>query len=147
MQLLTVRLIVFAAYGAVNCYTCNSRNRTTSACHDPFHPINATYVQACKVPKEHHIGLFPAAFCVKGDLARTQLTDRDRRHSAVIGVTEGSNEEIVIRACSLENMDNQCGKFKFQGESFVAISWSWTSLLHYRRNGTWLHLDLQYRRL
>lgn len=45
------------------------------------------------------MGVFPALFCVK-----------------VIGVTETTGEEIVVRACSIENMDNQCGIFKFESE-------------------------------
>lgn len=34
----------------------------------------------------------------------------------VIGVTEKTGEEVVIRTCSIENMDNQCGTFKFEDE-------------------------------
>ena len=33
-------------------------------------------------------------------------------------VTTG--EELVIRACSLENMDNQCGNFKFEKDTLQA---------------------------
>lgn len=91
--------------GSISCYKCNSRNRTNPACHDPIHPDNPTravpYIEQCKVPKEGHIGLFPATYCIK-----------------VIGVSKVTREEVVIRACSLENMDNQCGDFKYEGESF-----------------------------
>ena len=34
----------------------------------------------------------------------------------MIGVSEKTNEEVVIRTCSIENMDNQCGTFKFEDE-------------------------------
>ncbi|KAI1287774.1 hypothetical protein HDE_09819 [Halotydeus destructor] len=84
---------------AISCYSCSSRNRTQSGCHDPFHPVNASYVTACKVPKEHHEGLFPAQFCVK-----------------VMGTSVDRADELVIRTCSLENMDNQCGEFIYENE-------------------------------
>lgn len=86
---------------SISCYSCNSRNRTHISCHDPIHPENTSYVEHCKVPKEHHNGLFPAYYCVK-----------------MIGVSKASGEELVIRYCSLENMDNQCGEFKYMDEAF-----------------------------
>ncbi|XP_054722170.1 U-scoloptoxin(05)-Cw1a-like [Uloborus diversus] len=84
---------------AISCYTCSSRNGTDLNCHDPFHPAMSTYTEGCKVPKEGHIGQFPANFCIK-----------------VIGKTE-MEEEHVIRACTLENMDNQCGVFRFEKDT------------------------------
>lgn len=51
--------------GAISCYTCSSRNGTDQNCHDPFHPAMSTYTEGCKVPKEGHIGQFPANFCIK----------------------------------------------------------------------------------
>ncbi|KFM71656.1 hypothetical protein X975_01911, partial [Stegodyphus mimosarum] len=85
---------------AISCYTCSSRNGTDLNCHDPFHPAMSTYTEGCKVPKEGHIGRFPANFCIK-----------------VIGKTVQTEEEHVIRACTLENMDNQCGVFRFEKDT------------------------------
>ena len=31
-------------------------------------------------------------------------------------MTEKTEEEVIIRTCSIENMDNQCGTFKFEDE-------------------------------
>ncbi|XP_053202727.1 uncharacterized protein LOC128387547 [Panonychus citri] len=89
------------AYG-ISCFSCSSRNLTHSPCHDPFHPANVTYIQHCKIGKERHIGQFPASFCVK-----------------VKGRSGATNEELVIRTCSIENMDNQCGTFKFNRETLA----------------------------
>ena len=86
---------------SISCYKCTSRNKTHDSCHDPIHPANTSYMEHCKVPKENHVGLFPALYCVK-----------------VIGVSQRTGEEVVIRSCSLENMDNQCGDFKFEDEPF-----------------------------
>lgn len=86
---------------SISCYSCNSRNRTHTSCHDPIHPENTSYIEHCKVPKENHNGLFPAYYCVK-----------------MIGISKITGEQIVIRYCSLENMDNQCGAFKFMDEPF-----------------------------
>ncbi|GBL80731.1 hypothetical protein AVEN_225368-1 [Araneus ventricosus] len=85
---------------AISCYECNSKNGTDRNCHDPFHPAMSTYTEGCKVPKEGHIGQFPANFCIK-----------------VIGKTVHTEEEHVIRACVLENMDNQCGVFRFESDT------------------------------
>lgn len=85
---------------AISCYTCSSVNGTDINCHDPFHPAMSTYTEECRVPKEGHIGKFPANFCIK-----------------VIGKTVQTQEEHVIRACTLENMDNQCGVFRFEQDT------------------------------
>ncbi|KAI2799952.1 hypothetical protein BLOT_012163 [Blomia tropicalis] len=86
---------------SISCFICDSRNWTDSNCHDPFHPAMSKYAENCKVPKQNHIGVFPARFCVK-----------------VIGRKISTGEDLVIRACSLESMDNQCGNFKFEGEIY-----------------------------
>ena len=86
---------------SISCYFCNSRNRTQASCHDPIHPEGTAYIEHCKVPKEDHNGLFPAYYCIK-----------------MIGVSQVSGEEVVVRYCSMENMDNQCGNFKFMEEPF-----------------------------
>lgn len=81
----------------INCYTCNSVNGTDPNCHDPFHPAYTRYTIDCTVPKDGHIGRFPAHFCVK-----------------LVGTTVDTNIEMVIRICSLESMDNSCGVFRYQ---------------------------------
>jgi len=35
-----------------------------------------------------------------------------------MGKTLSTGEELIIRACSIENMDNQCGTFKFDKDTF-----------------------------
>lgn len=91
---------------SISCFVCSSsssndsKNFTNTDCHDPFNPAMVKYSENCKVPKLNHIGLFPARFCVK-----------------VIGKSMSSGDQLVIRACSLESMDNQCGLFKFESKS------------------------------
>ncbi|XP_077497266.1 UPAR/Ly6 domain-containing protein bou-like [Amblyomma americanum] len=94
----SLAIIAFCARQAVaiNCYTCSSVNGTNPNCHDPFHPAHARYVIDCTVPKDGHVGRFPAHFCVK-----------------VVGRTMDTNVEMVIRICSLETMDNSCGVFRY----------------------------------
>lgn len=98
-------ILIFIAslpYGeGISCYTCSSWNRSDENCYDPYHPANSLYTEDCKVPKEHHIGQFPANFCLK-----------------IIGKKVTTGEQLVIRACIMENMDNQCGVFRFQDDSF-----------------------------
>ena len=86
---------------SISCYSCNSRNYTHPSCHDPIHPSNTSYLEHCKVPKEDHDGLFPAYYCVK-----------------MTGISRVNKEPMIARFCTLESMDNQCGEFKFMGESF-----------------------------
>ncbi|XP_046457831.1 uncharacterized protein LOC124204736 [Daphnia pulex] len=97
-------LIVIAptAEGSISCYTCSSRNGTDMSCEDPFHPAMSDYKIGCMVPKEGHVGKFPANFCVK-----------------VVGTVYGTREKLVIRTCTLENMENQCGEFKYEHESLA----------------------------
>jgi len=95
-----IMLSLIGESGAISCYTCSSRNFTDSHCHDPYNPAFSTYTQDCMVPKKGHTGRFPANFCLK-----------------VKGVTVDTDEELIIRACSLENMDSQCGVFKFEDDT------------------------------
>lgn len=90
------------AEGSISCYTCSSRNGTNMSCEDPFHPATSVYETGCMVPKEGHVGKFPANFCVK-----------------VVGTVYGTREKLVIRTCTLENMENQCGEFKYEHESLA----------------------------
>merc|ERR550519_1674858 len=52
------------------------------------------------VPKEGHIGQFPANFCVK-----------------LAGTNADTGETLVSRTCVLEDMNSQCGLFKFQNST------------------------------
>ncbi|CAM1326227.1 Uncharacterised protein g9200 [Pycnogonum litorale] len=93
--------VSFTKCNAINCYTCNSYNGTDKNCTDPFHPAYSIYQKQCMVPKKNHIGLFPANFCIK-----------------IIGTSTETNVEVVIRACTLQNMDNQCGVFRYQDQYY-----------------------------
>lgn len=96
----TLALLLFAEpASAIDCFTCTSLNRSNAGCHDPFHPTDAHYVSNCMVPKEGHIGVFPAQYCVK-----------------LNGFSVQGNIELTIRVCSLESMDNSCGMFRYQNE-------------------------------
>ncbi|KAK4302505.1 hypothetical protein Pmani_025412 [Petrolisthes manimaculis] len=86
----------------ISCYVCSSKNRSDINCEDPYHPAYSTFAQDCKVPKQDHIGKFPANYCVK-----------------IIGTSAVNGESLMIRTCVLENMDSQCGVFKFGGEQLT----------------------------
>ncbi|KAK8738546.1 hypothetical protein OTU49_003930 [Cherax quadricarinatus] len=86
----------------ISCYVCSSKNGSDINCDDPFHPAHSTFAEDCHVPKERHIGQFPANFCVK-----------------IIGTSASTGESLMIRTCVLENMDSQCGVFKFGGEQLT----------------------------
>jgi len=62
-----VKSVVFsvAPTHAINCYTCSSVNGSDVNCMDPFNPAMSTYKEKCMVPKQGHIGVFPANFCIK----------------------------------------------------------------------------------
>lgn len=86
----------------ISCYVCSSKNGSDVNCEDPFHPAHSVFSQGCLVPKEGHIGQFPANYCVK-----------------IIGTSVRTSESLMIRTCVLENMDSQCGVFKFGGEQLT----------------------------
>ncbi|CAG0901554.1 unnamed protein product [Darwinula stevensoni] len=86
----------YPALGTINCYTCVSRNGSDINCEDPFHPAMSKYKMDCMVPKRFHQGKFPANFCLK-----------------IIGKNAVTQESLVIRTCILENMNSQCGIFRF----------------------------------
>jgi len=95
--------ILLLPYGdAISCYTCSSWNQSDRNCYDPYNPASSKYTENCMVPKPGHIGNFPANFCLK-----------------ITGEKEKTREKLVIRACIMETMDNQCGVFKFQNDSFM----------------------------
>ncbi|CAL4122195.1 unnamed protein product [Meganyctiphanes norvegica] len=104
VQILSLWLIVFLTIidkrvSAVSCFTCSSKNGSDVNCEDPFHPAHSTYSQDCMVPREDHIGKFPANFCVK-----------------ISGISSSTGDVLMIRTCVFENMDSQCGSFVFSGE-------------------------------
>ncbi len=55
----------FLASGSIDCYSCSSVNGTDPHCEDPIAPAYQTLQRRCMVPKEHHVGKFPANFCIK----------------------------------------------------------------------------------
>jgi hypothetical protein len=55
----------FAGSESINCYTCSSFNGSDQNCEDPYNPAMSTYKEKCMVPKQGHIGTFPANFCIK----------------------------------------------------------------------------------
>merc|ERR1712080_150252 len=63
-------------------------------------PAHMKLVDDCKVPKKDHIGTFPSNFCVK-----------------IIGTKFETGETLVIRTCLLEDMNSQCGTFKFENDT------------------------------
>lgn len=91
-----------AGVRGISCYVCSSKNGSDVNCEDPYHPAHSVFSQDCKVPKEGHIGQFPANYCVK-----------------IIGTSVRTSESLMIRTCVLENMDSQCGVFKFGGEQLT----------------------------
>ena len=94
---------------------------------DHSYPMAAASVKLekkCMVPREGHIGNFPANFCIKimGVDGKTRLPSHfivlfhvqiKRRFSIQILATSG--ELLVIRRCVLEDMGDQCGTFVFEG--------------------------------
>ena len=86
---------------SISCYECSSRNHSNSLCHDPVHPAGVELKERCKVPRKNHVGYFPAGYCIK-------MKGKSRR----------TQEEIVVRSCALESMDNSCGIFKYEDELF-----------------------------
>ena len=50
---------------SINCYSCTSTNHSQPHCEDPVAPYHIKYTKNCQVPKEGHLGQFPANFCVK----------------------------------------------------------------------------------
>lgn len=65
MILLVASLLMSVAEASIDCYTCSSRNGTDPYCEDPMSPAFLKLEKNCMVPKEGHIGKFPANFCVK----------------------------------------------------------------------------------
>ncbi|GFG37384.1 hypothetical protein Cfor_11191 [Coptotermes formosanus] len=87
---------------SINCYTCSSFNGSDPNCEDPYNPAMSTYREKCMVPKQGHIGTFPANFCIK-----------------IVGKNVETWELTVIRACVMKTMDTQCGMFRYQDDTMT----------------------------
>lgn len=85
---------------SIDCYDCHSINGTDPYCEDPIAPAYLKLQRRCMVPKQNHIGKFPANFCIK-----------------MIGTSISSKKTVVVRTCVLEDMNSQCGTFKFQNDT------------------------------
>jgi len=85
---------------SIDCYDCHSINGTDPHCEDPIAPAYQKLKRRCMVPKEKHIGTFPANFCIK-----------------MIGTSLFNRKTLVVRTCVLEDMNSQCGTFKFQNDT------------------------------
>jgi len=86
---------------SIHCFECNSRNHSNPHCEDPMSSAYSSYEKNCLVPKEGHVGNFPANFCVK-----------------LYGRSVKTGEFMMIRRCSLEDMNSQCARFKFQNDTY-----------------------------
>ncbi|CAB3374735.1 Hypothetical predicted protein [Cloeon dipterum] len=97
--LLAAHLLVITVCptSAINCYTCSSVNGSNVNCEDPFNPDPSEYKVKCMVPKQGHVGVFPANFCIK-----------------IRGTNVETSSMMYIRACAMKTMDSQCGVFKYQ---------------------------------
>ena len=76
-------------------------------------------LQTVASPKNITSVYFRLSFVLKVRLKKSLTSSTEFKFHidyTVIGTTQNTKEELVIRACSLENMDNQCGVFKFQDE-------------------------------
>ena len=80
-------------------------------------PIYISYTKNCQVPKEGHLGQFPANFCVKMTGTSGELRIMRITFSSFL-LSEATGETLVTRTCVLEDMNSQCGHFKFQVRSF-----------------------------
>jgi hypothetical protein len=68
-------LLSLSAMGYISCYQCSSKNRTELNCEDPMSSAALPITKNCMVPKENHVGNFPANYCVKmiGTSSKLQL--------------------------------------------------------------------------
>ena len=83
-------------------------------------PIYISYTKNCQVPKEGHLGQFPANFCVKMT-GTSGVCVRILRTISTVFLSEATGETLVTRTCVLEDMNSQCGHFKFQVRSFLTL--------------------------
>lgn len=65
------------------------------------------------MPKNNHQGMFPAIFCLKivGKNSKLDFLGFGLLLNLFLVQTY---ERLVIRACAMTSMDNQCGVFKYE---------------------------------
>ena len=107
---------------SIDCYDCHSINGTDPYCEDPIAPAYLKLQRRCMVPKQNHIGKFPANFCIKmiGTSSKSEKTivlTQDCINRASISIAVSSKKTVVVRTCVLEDMNSQCGTFKFQNDT------------------------------
>ncbi|GFO28862.1 secreted protein [Plakobranchus ocellatus] len=87
----------------VGCYECHSLNGSDVHCGDPFHPAYNVkrYSPRCEQAIGNRVGKFPARYCTK-----------------IKGTNLETNEEMIVRSCSLYTLDNTCGLFKFENTRY-----------------------------
>ncbi|KAH9496329.1 hypothetical protein Btru_010628 [Bulinus truncatus] len=95
----------------VGCYKCHSRNGSDAHCGDPFHPAfnMERYHTKCEQGQDFRIGLFPARYCTK-----------------IKGTNLKTNEEMIVRSCSMSALDNTCGLFQFENHRYSGCLMSCT---------------------
>uniref|UniRef100_A0A2C9LHG4 Protein sleepless n=1 Tax=Biomphalaria glabrata TaxID=6526 RepID=A0A2C9LHG4_BIOGL len=95
----------------VGCYKCHSMNGSDAHCGDPFHPAfnMDRYHTKCEQGQNNRIGLFPARYCTK-----------------IKGTNLKTNEEMIIRSCSLYAFENTCGMFQFDNVHYTGCLMSCT---------------------
>lgn len=101
--------VIWNRASAIDCYDCNSFNNSDPTCGDPFHPAYGELKRDCQQGKDGFIGLYPAKYCIK-----------------LIGTIVEDDIEMVYRGCSLDDLDNQCGDFKFEGVRYRGCMMSCT---------------------
>ncbi len=74
------------------------------------------------VPKENHVGKFPANFCIKmvgtsGKLIYITSKLSQLWQKLALLLLERTGSTLVVRTCSLEDMNSQCGTFRFQNDT------------------------------
>ena len=65
LQFSSWTFFVCLGVSSISCYVCNSHNFSNTHCDDPMAPAYLPLKTHCEVPKESHVGKFPANFCVK----------------------------------------------------------------------------------
>ncbi len=106
------------ASGSIDCYSCSSKNGTVPGCDDPMSPAVMKLERRCTVPKENHMGKFPANFCIKMKGTSGEIRpDPSYLHLTFSSSSETTGETLVVRTCVLEDMNSQCGTFKFQNDT------------------------------
>lgn len=105
----------------LSCFTCVSINGTDEDCDDPVQPAWMNPTQDCKTPVPvdyNHTEYEKLNETIKSDYEyfaeRVWKKERAKFCLKVVGTSE-SRESIIIRTCITEDMNSQCGSFKFRG--------------------------------